>query len=127
MFNVGGGELLVIMLVALVILGPTRLPEAARQVGKIMGEFRKVSTNFQREMREAMNDPVGKALGADAASSDPFNQAASSAASGKADPSTPAKTLPGTVPAEPSEVSADVEDSRDTSLASSGIVDSEQE
>ena len=62
MFNVGGGEFLVIMLVALVVLGPTKLPEAARQAGKIMGEFRRISTGFQREMREAMNDPVGKAI-----------------------------------------------------------------
>ena len=62
MFNVGGGEFLVIMLVALVVLGPTKLPEAARQAGKIMGEFRRISAGFQREMREAMNDPVGKAI-----------------------------------------------------------------
>lgn len=57
MFNVGTPELLVIMLVALIILGPQRLPEAARQVGKAMSELRRISSGFQAEMRDAM-DPV---------------------------------------------------------------------
>lgn len=60
MFNIGGGELLVIFLVALIVLGPTKLPDAARQVGKVMGEFRRLSAGFQTEMRQAMEDPVGK-------------------------------------------------------------------
>lgn len=63
MFNVGGGELLIILLVALVVLGPQKLPEAARQVGKIVGEFRRVSAGFQREMQTAMKDPVSKVTG----------------------------------------------------------------
>ncbi len=56
MFNVGGGELLVIMLVALVVLGPQKLPEAARKVGNAMGELRKLSSGFQAEMRSALSD-----------------------------------------------------------------------
>ena len=56
MFNIGGGELLVIFLVALIVLGPTKLPDAARQVGKVMGEFRRLSAGFQTEMRQAMED-----------------------------------------------------------------------
>ncbi len=36
MFNVGGGELLVIFLVALIVLGPAKLPEVARQIGGVM-------------------------------------------------------------------------------------------
>lgn len=62
MFNVGGGELLVIMLVALVVLGPQKLPEAARKVGNAMGELRKLSSGFQAEMRNAISD-VDKADG----------------------------------------------------------------
>ena len=54
MGNVGGGEILVILLVALVFLGPEKLPEVARQLGKVMGEVRKVKDGFQREMRDAM-------------------------------------------------------------------------
>ena len=37
-FNVGAGELLVVLLVALLVLGPDKLPQAARNVGKAMGE-----------------------------------------------------------------------------------------
>ena len=58
MFNVGTPELLVIMLVALIVLGPTKLPEAARQVGRFIGEVRRMSSGFQDELRDAMQEPV---------------------------------------------------------------------
>jgi len=54
MFNVGGPEVLVILLVALIVLGPHQLPKAARQVGQVMAEIRKVSTGFQRELTSAL-------------------------------------------------------------------------
>lgn len=61
MFNVGGGEVLVIMLIALIVLGPEKLPNAARQAGKYLGDFRRMSNGFQRELRDAMdlNDLTG--------------------------------------------------------------------
>ena len=58
MFNVGGGEILVILLVALLVLGPTKLPTAAKQVGKVVSDFKNMSAGFQREMKAAMQDPV---------------------------------------------------------------------
>lgn len=58
MFNVGTGELIVILLVALVVLGPTKLPSAARQAAQTMTELRKISTGFQREMRAAMDEAI---------------------------------------------------------------------
>ncbi len=61
MLNVGGGELVVILVVALIVLGPTRLPEAARQVGRAVTELRKLSSGFQRELQEALVDPVVEA------------------------------------------------------------------
>lgn len=63
MFNIGGGEFLIIFLVALIVLGPAKLPEAARQAGKIIGDFRRVSSSFQREIQSAMKDPVSKVTG----------------------------------------------------------------
>lgn len=63
MFNVTGGEFLIIFLVALIVLGPTKLPEAARQAGKVIGEFRRISSGFQRELQSALNDPVSKVTG----------------------------------------------------------------
>jgi Tat protein translocase TatB subunit len=55
MFNIGGGELIVIMLIALIVLGPQRLPDAARQIGKTMGDLRRLSTGFQNEMKNALD------------------------------------------------------------------------
>lgn len=56
MFNIGGGELLVIALVALIVLGPQRLPDAARQAGKVLADLRRLSSGFQAELKGAFND-----------------------------------------------------------------------
>ncbi|MAJ89590.1 MAG: twin-arginine translocase subunit TatB [Acidimicrobiaceae bacterium] len=80
MGNLGSGELLVIFFVALVVLGPKRLPDAARQVGRAVHEIRRMSGGFQREIREAMQEPMRAAEQAKADILDPFNQAASAAA-----------------------------------------------
>lgn len=56
MFNVGGGELLVILLVALLVLGPDKLPGAVRTAGRVLGEVRRVAGGFQDEVRRAMDD-----------------------------------------------------------------------
>lgn len=58
MFNVGGPEVLVILVLALVVLGPQRLPDAARQIGRFMGEMRRLSSGFQQELKAAMDDPI---------------------------------------------------------------------
>lgn len=50
MFGIGTTELLIIMLVALIVLGPTKLPGIARSLGKALGEFRRVSTDVQRTL-----------------------------------------------------------------------------
>ncbi len=62
MLNVGGGELLIILLLALIVLGPQKLPEAARTIGKVVSEARKISSGFQREFKAAMDDPVAAAM-----------------------------------------------------------------
>lgn len=41
MFNIGSGEIALIAVVALLVLGPSRLPELARGIGKFMREFRR--------------------------------------------------------------------------------------
>jgi sec-independent protein translocase protein TatB len=56
MFNIGGGELLVIVLVALIVLGPQRLPDAMRTFGRVVGEVRRISSGFQQELRDAFED-----------------------------------------------------------------------
>ena len=56
MFNVGSGELLAILALALVILGPNKLPEAVRTAGRVMGELRRISGGFQWQLRNALDD-----------------------------------------------------------------------
>lgn len=52
MFNVGGGEIIVILLLALIVLGPDKLPDAAKKVGKVVGDLRRLSDGFKQEMRQ---------------------------------------------------------------------------
>jgi Tat protein translocase TatB subunit len=56
--NVGTMELLLILVVGLLVLGPTKLPEAARQVGRALAEVRRLGAGFQAEMRDALQEPV---------------------------------------------------------------------
>ena len=57
-FNIGTGELAVVLLVALVVFGPNKLPEVARQAGRAMRTFRKISDSFRKELRDAMAQPI---------------------------------------------------------------------
>ena len=56
--NVGVPEMLVVLVVALVFLGPTRLPGAARQLGQALRELRRVTGDLQAEVRDAFSDPA---------------------------------------------------------------------
>ncbi len=55
---VGPFEIILVLIVALVVLGPNRLPEVARQVGRAVTELRRISSGFQAELRDALNEPV---------------------------------------------------------------------
>jgi sec-independent protein translocase protein TatB len=70
--NLGTGEVLVILVVALLVLGPDKLPGAARQVGRWLGELRRLSSGFQAELRDALQEPVdGKPRSASATPATP--------------------------------------------------------
>lgn len=55
--NINGGEIVLIAIIALVLFGPKRLPEVARQIGRAVAEVRKVSREFEREVRDAI-EPI---------------------------------------------------------------------
>jgi len=57
MGNIGGGEVLVILLLGLLVLGPERLPDFARKIGKFLTDVKRMSRSFQEELRSAVEDP----------------------------------------------------------------------
>ncbi len=57
MGSIGPAEILVVLVVALLVLGPSRLPDAARSVGRAIGEVRRYSSGFQSDLRDAFSDP----------------------------------------------------------------------
>lgn len=56
MLNVSPVELLMVLMVGLIVLGPQKLPQIARQVGKALAEVRKMAGGFEREFREAVKE-----------------------------------------------------------------------
>ena len=53
MFGIGTPELLVILVVALIVLGPERMPEIARALGKAMAELRRATSGLTDELHNA--------------------------------------------------------------------------
>src|SRR5882762_6415205 len=52
--NLGMADSLILMVLALVVFGPRRLPQIGRQIGKLMYEFRKASNDFKFQMEEEL-------------------------------------------------------------------------
>jgi TatA/E family protein of Tat protein translocase len=57
MFGIGMPELLLILALALIVLGPKKLPELARALGKGMAEFRRATDDLKDEFRQLENEP----------------------------------------------------------------------
>ncbi len=72
MFGIGMTELMVILVIGLLVLGPKRLPEMARSLGKSLTEFRRASGDLRREFTavadEARIDPAELKLDEDTTS-----------------------------------------------------------
>ncbi len=56
MFGIGMPELLLILAVALIVLGPKKLPEMARALGRGLAEFRRTTDDMKRELQTAADE-----------------------------------------------------------------------
>ncbi len=56
MFGIGSTELLVIVVVAVLVLGPEHLPRVVRTLTKVMSDFRRISTEFQRAVNLELSE-----------------------------------------------------------------------
>jgi sec-independent protein translocase protein TatA len=53
--GIGPGELLVIFIIALIVLGPRRLPEVAQQIGKVLGDLQRTSAGLTEELSRELD------------------------------------------------------------------------
>ena len=58
MFNLSGSEIVVILLLALVVLGPEKLPDFLRRAGRTYAELKKMGNSFQAEMKSVLDEPM---------------------------------------------------------------------
>lgn len=91
MFGVGPEEIVLILIVALLVLGPERLPRMARDVGRVVGDLRRTSDEFREEFLQA----------------DKFLERQASTPPPIAEPTPPA--IPATTPSDPNESAFDRE------------------
>jgi sec-independent protein translocase protein TatB len=114
----GWADSLLLMLLALVVFGPRRLPQIGRQIGKLMYEFRKASNDFKFQMEEelrsaeeadrrkkeeerrnalaAQNPPTPPAPSVTVSSGSPYNE---DTVSPPSSPAAAAESAPGETPA----------------------------
>lgn len=80
MGSIGAPEILVILVLALLVLGPERLPQAARTAGRWVGEIRRYTASLQAEVQGVVDEVMQPVVSTATAASDVVATTASSAA-----------------------------------------------
>ena len=58
MFNFSGSEIVFLLILGLVVLGPEKLPVVLRKAGRLYGEFKRVTSDAQSDFRQAFAEPI---------------------------------------------------------------------
>lgn len=94
MFGIGMPEMILILAVALIVIGPKKLPDLAKSLGRAMGEFKRATSEFKetmtieseiKEVKETIDDigdDLKESMEFDNAASDGAEMAPESASSG---------------------------------------------
>ena len=118
MFFLSPAKLLVILVVALVVLGPDKLPKVARQIGGLWGDFRKLRDRLESEVRGTFPDLPSTDKISQAVRS-PLSLLDTLAESHQAENGTTSATVNGS---EPPDVLGDVVQTPDDKPATRGLV-----
>jgi len=57
-FNFSGSEIVFLLVLGLVVLGPEKLPGVLRRAGRLYGEVKRMTSDAQSEMRRAFAEPI---------------------------------------------------------------------
>jgi sec-independent protein translocase protein TatB len=114
MFDIGWSEILVIIVVAIVVVGPKELPRLMGTFGRYAGKLRRAAAEFQRQFDDAIRDTemaeVKKAMEAVRAETASLNQPVMLPnVDAPASPTTPAPVIPPAPVAPPAVVTATAE------------------
>jgi TatA/E family protein of Tat protein translocase len=99
-FNVGPAEIMVILLIALIVFGPKRLPEIGKTVGKGLREFRQATQDVKDELSLSLSDDEDEDETQPTSSTPPKLDSSSPSPNGEAgtagSPPVPGEAVPGT-------------------------------
>ena len=120
--TLGGPELFLIFVVALIVFGPRKLPEIGKSLGKMMGEFRRASNDFRNTIEtEVEAEKIRDSLRIDPPSVEPVSPARALPADiGSGSPETPPAAVHAGAPEAPAPVALPVAEavSRETTPSS---------